>query len=103
MEIRLKTRNNLIELIKKATVDKVVSSQELIDYIMTLQTDQHCGICIKNKEGVCRVVPFLPVPECYPKNISGIEKECVSFECKNGCGYQEPYGFVPMAGCPIHD
>lgn len=20
-----------------------------------------------------------------------------------GCGYMEPYGFVPEAGCPIHD
>lgn len=24
-------------------------------------------------------------------------------ECEQGCDYQEPYGFVPMAGCPIHD
>ncbi len=20
-----------------------------------------------------------------------------------GCGYMEPYGFVPEAGCPVHD
>lgn len=24
-------------------------------------------------------------------------------DCGNDCHYQEPYGFVPMAGCPIHD
>lgn len=24
-------------------------------------------------------------------------------ECGNGCGYQEPYGFVPEADCSVHD
>lgn len=24
-------------------------------------------------------------------------------ECGNACGYQEPYGFVPEADCPVHD
>jgi hypothetical protein len=24
-------------------------------------------------------------------------------DCGNACGYQEPYGFVPEADCPIHD
>lgn len=23
--------------------------------------------------------------------------------CGYSCGYQEPYGFVPEAGCPVHD
>ncbi len=23
--------------------------------------------------------------------------------CSYGCHFAEPYGFVPMAGCPIHD
>ena len=23
--------------------------------------------------------------------------------CRWGCHYQEPYGFVPVAGCPVHD
>lgn len=23
--------------------------------------------------------------------------------CGNGCGYVAPYGFVPEAGCPVHD
>ena len=23
--------------------------------------------------------------------------------CSYGCHYEEPYGFVPMAGCPVHD
>lgn len=23
--------------------------------------------------------------------------------CAHGCGRQEPYGFVPEAGCPVHD
>lgn len=23
--------------------------------------------------------------------------------CQFGCHYQEPYGFVPMIGCPVHD
>lgn len=23
--------------------------------------------------------------------------------CSYACGYQEPYGFVPEDGCPIHD
>jgi hypothetical protein len=24
-------------------------------------------------------------------------------ECGNDCGFVEPYGFVPEAGCPMHD
>lgn len=24
-------------------------------------------------------------------------------DCGMGCSYEEPYGFVPEAGCPIHD
>lgn len=24
-------------------------------------------------------------------------------DCGNACGYQEPYGFVPEADCPVHD
>lgn len=24
-------------------------------------------------------------------------------QCLGGCGYQEPYGFVPEADCPVHD
>ena len=24
-------------------------------------------------------------------------------KCDNACGHQEPYGFVPEAGCKIHD
>lgn len=23
--------------------------------------------------------------------------------CPCECGFQEPYGFVPEAGCPVHD
>ena len=23
--------------------------------------------------------------------------------CEFACGYAEPYGFVPEAGCPVHD
>ncbi len=23
--------------------------------------------------------------------------------CGRGCDYEEPYGFVPEAGCPIHN
>jgi hypothetical protein len=24
-------------------------------------------------------------------------------KCLGGCGFQEPYGFVPEADCPVHD
>jgi hypothetical protein len=24
-------------------------------------------------------------------------------KCTYACGWQEPYGFVPEAGCPVHD
>ncbi|MHC4336289.1 MAG: hypothetical protein ACYSUV_21450 [Planctomycetota bacterium] len=24
-------------------------------------------------------------------------------KCENGCGWTWPYGFVPMADCPVHD
>jgi len=24
-------------------------------------------------------------------------------DCGNACGYTEPYGWVPEAGCPVHD
>ncbi len=24
-------------------------------------------------------------------------------ECWNGCGFTEPYGWVPEADCPVHD
>lgn len=25
------------------------------------------------------------------------------YECEHGCGWEEPYGFVSMDDCPIHD
>lgn len=30
-------------------------------------------------------------------------KDKQNIECGYNCGIQEPYGFVPEAGCPIHD
>lgn len=32
-----------------------------------------------------------------------VDLTCKCHECKNACGYTEPYGFVPEADCPIHD
>jgi DNA-directed RNA polymerase subunit RPC12/RpoP len=32
----------------------------------------------------------------------GVLKDGIEL-CSYGCHYAEPYGFVPMAGCPIHD
>jgi hypothetical protein len=26
-----------------------------------------------------------------------------SWDCESECHYQEPYGFVPEADCPVHD
>jgi hypothetical protein len=31
------------------------------------------------------------------------EQERDALPCENACGYEEPYGFVPECGCPIHD
>ena len=30
-------------------------------------------------------------------------KKCDCIKCDGECRFQEPYGFVPHAGCPIHD
>ena len=27
----------------------------------------------------------------------------VEYNCGYACGFTEPYGFVPEAGCPVHD
>lgn len=35
-----------------------------------------------------------------PKLIIG---RFVEVQCNNTCGYEQPYGFVPEADCPIHD
>jgi len=33
--------------------------------------------------------------------VGGLTKRAA--DCGYACGYQEPYGFVPEAGCPVHD
>ena len=30
-------------------------------------------------------------------------RHAITGDCGCICGYAEPYGFVPEAGCPIHD
>jgi hypothetical protein len=50
-----------------------------------------------------RVSELLVVPEKKP----ALSKEEIAAVMDHGCGYacgfQEPYGFVPEAGCPVHD
>ncbi len=42
---------------------------------------------------------YNPSCECH-KNTVWHPK---GIECENNCHYQEPYGFVPEAGCDVHD
>ncbi len=37
----------------------------------------------------------------FIKNLT--TKNDINKECNNTCGYEQPYGFVPEADCPIHD
>lgn len=41
--------------------------------------------------------------ENYELVEAGADSFCDCGACGNGCAYTEPYGFVPEAGCPIHD
>jgi DNA-directed RNA polymerase subunit RPC12/RpoP len=41
------------------------------------------------------------IDEPYLLDPKAIEDDTVL--CIHGCHYHEPYGFVPMGGCPIHD
>jgi hypothetical protein len=36
-------------------------------------------------------------------SIDTLTKIIRNVECGHECGYEEPYGFVREAGCPIHD
>lgn len=35
--------------------------------------------------------------------LEGYIRYALTGKCGFACGYEEPYGFVPEAGCPIHD
>lgn len=75
---------------------------------------QHCGLKFASTKPDKPGVLVLTCPYCnYQSLVGGSEggwytinpeilQDGVKF-CRHGCHYQEPYGFVPMAGCPIHD
>ena len=53
-----------------------------------------------------RMEPTIESDELLPadKNIKAQVKLLGNIEnCGYVCGYQYPYGFVPEAGCPVHD
>jgi hypothetical protein len=35
--------------------------------------------------------------------LSETRKKSMGLDCGCDCGFDDPYGFVPSAGCPIHD
>lgn len=90
---------------------------------ITLKKDIHepwLYYCPKCRRDIAYVKPEKPLtmtiacPHCNYQSLVGgtLEKPYLlnpdlladDFEpCKYGCHFQEPYGFVPMAGCPIHD
>jgi len=43
-------------------------------------------------------------PVWYVRRLCVMIRYRLTGDCgMGGCGYMEPYGFVPEAGCPIHD
>jgi len=38
---------------------------------------------------------FFDIPHSIARMVEG--------DCDRACGWQDPYGFVPEAGCPVHD
>jgi len=47
-------------------------------------------------------------PHCHKQHMAQIQDDQAQIVkaiplCDHGCEYVEPYGFVPGAGCPIHD
>ena len=44
----------------------------------------------------------LTCKHCHRDMEDGEDRICMG-KCNNECDYQSPYGFVPEAGCPIHD
>lgn len=66
---------------------------------MDIEKDiKQCTTCKTIKESA-------PTPEGDEVCPNCGDKEMMDFEitCGYGCDFQEPYGFVPEAGCPVHD
>jgi len=75
---------------------------------------QHCGLKFSDRKPDKPGVLVLTCPYCnYQSLVGGSEDGWYTINpdilqdsvelCRWGCHYQEPYGFVPMADCPIHD
>lgn len=78
-----------------------------------------CSVCEQTVEVRLPIQPYVTTvtcPECHsqillvgepyspvaldPRTLTGKERDAI---CSHGCHFTSPYGFVPMAGCPIHD
>ena len=46
---------------------------------------------------------FLASSYLYQFPIRASEQFCDCGKCGYGCAWVEPYGWVPEAGCPVHD
>ena len=75
----------------------------------------HCGMRFSDRKPDNPGVLVLTCPYCNYQSLVGgspkwgwyainpdILQDGVEL-CRHGCHYQEPYGFVSMAGCPVHD
>ena len=76
----------------------------------------YCPHCKRDFNGVKPDKPLVMVVTCphcgYQSLVGGSAEEPRIVDpdqlpngivCSYGCHYEEPYGFVPMAGCPVHD
>lgn len=66
--------------------------------------NEECIICgISMKDGACMVFSKNRKTTCHNHQNHGKNTLPGSHGCGNDCHFLEPYGFVPEAGCKIHD
>ena len=108
----------------KAALSQIAKAAEGVPITVNNYYDQkakpwryYCPRCRGVFEGKTPSKPGLLVvrcPDCgYQSLVGGSEDKWYTINpdrlqddvelCSYGCHYEEPYGFVPMAGCPVHD
>lgn len=65
---------------------------------------EKCVICgIRMNDGATMVFSKNRATTCHSHQNYGKDSMPGSHGCGFGCHFQEPYGFVPEAGCTTHD
>ena len=66
--------------------------------------NEKCVICGTSMEdGSTMVFSKNRATVCHAHQNHGEDSEPGSHGCGHDCHFKEPYGFVPEAGCPLHD